>query len=202
MLPCSAPQPGAVVPSSQSPLWETTRVPEGHIWALGDNPNNSNDSRVFGPVPLGLVHGRIVYRVWPPSRFGGLDPPPPNVQHVLDAAQALQRQHERQSDALQELQRHLESIREARAVVYVDERTGHVVPSASSDAADDDDRSPASVVAQPEKDGSHSVLAREPAHRNESDDERHPSGGAGAGLGAATSGAHLPPLQPKSVCVV
>lgn len=48
------------------------RVPKGHIWLLGDNPDNSTDSRYYGPVPEGLVRGRVCFKLWPPSEFGRL----------------------------------------------------------------------------------------------------------------------------------
>ncbi|KAJ1300763.1 hypothetical protein OPQ81_002407 [Rhizoctonia solani] len=40
-------------------------VPQGHIWLQGDNYSNSRDSRVYGPVPMGLVRARVLARVWP-----------------------------------------------------------------------------------------------------------------------------------------
>ena len=49
------------------------KVPRGHIWLEGDNPSMSRDSREYGPVPIGLVEGRVVCRIWPPSRIGWLE---------------------------------------------------------------------------------------------------------------------------------
>ena len=42
---------------------ERIRVPEGHVWMIGDNYAASNDSRHYGPVPIGLLRGKIVRRV-------------------------------------------------------------------------------------------------------------------------------------------
>ena len=40
-------------------------VPDGNIWLEGDNSLESVDSRSYGPVPAGLIVGRVVCRVWP-----------------------------------------------------------------------------------------------------------------------------------------
>ena len=45
-------------------------VPEGHVFVLGDNRERSEDSRDWGPVPLNLVMGKVVYRYSPWSRRG------------------------------------------------------------------------------------------------------------------------------------
>jgi len=37
-------------------------VPEGHVFLEGDNPPKSRDSRHYGPVPMGLVVGRVWWR--------------------------------------------------------------------------------------------------------------------------------------------
>lgn len=37
----------------------------GGWWLEGDNRNASDDSRLFGVVPDGLVLGRVVARYWP-----------------------------------------------------------------------------------------------------------------------------------------
>jgi len=36
------------------------RVPIGHAWLLSDDPALGTDSRDYGPVPLGLVHSRVI----------------------------------------------------------------------------------------------------------------------------------------------
>ncbi|KAH9472672.1 hypothetical protein MJO28_001458 [Puccinia striiformis f. sp. tritici] len=40
-------------------------IPQGHLWLQGDNYAVSIDSRTYGPVPIGLVSGKILARVWP-----------------------------------------------------------------------------------------------------------------------------------------
>lgn len=44
---------------------QVVTIPTGHIWIEGDNPNNSADSRTYGPVPASLVVGRVIARIWP-----------------------------------------------------------------------------------------------------------------------------------------
>ena len=45
------------------------RVPEGHVYLLGDNRDGSYDSRMFGPVPLDDVVGRVDAVLWPPPAW-------------------------------------------------------------------------------------------------------------------------------------
>ncbi|KAF2180960.1 LexA/Signal peptidase, partial [Zopfia rhizophila CBS 207.26] len=41
------------------------QVPEGHCWVAGDNLDWSRDSRMFGPLPLALVRGKVVRMLGP-----------------------------------------------------------------------------------------------------------------------------------------
>ena len=40
------------------------RVPEGAVFVLGDNRDNSSDSRVWGAVPLENVKGTVRFVWW------------------------------------------------------------------------------------------------------------------------------------------
>ncbi len=44
-------------------------------FVMGDNRNNSSDSRENGPVPARNIRGRILMKLWPFSRFGSLGAP-------------------------------------------------------------------------------------------------------------------------------
>ncbi|KZT75187.1 LexA/Signal peptidase [Daedalea quercina L-15889] len=52
-----------------APSTEHVVIPRNHVWLSGDNAPLSRDSRVYGPVSMALIKGRIVARVWPPSKF-------------------------------------------------------------------------------------------------------------------------------------
>ena len=59
--PSEAPAPFVLEPEDRSSI---------RLWVLGDNPGESSDSRLFGPVPAGRFRGRVVFRYWPLSRLG------------------------------------------------------------------------------------------------------------------------------------
>lgn len=49
---------GAQPPEREEP--EMIEVPPGHVWVAGDNMAWSRDSRFYGPMPMGMVLGKIV----------------------------------------------------------------------------------------------------------------------------------------------
>lgn len=57
---------GPTLPIGETGTW-TLR--EGELFALGDNRGDSIDSRVFGPIRVSSVIGRVALRYAPPSRF-------------------------------------------------------------------------------------------------------------------------------------
>ncbi|TFK89613.1 LexA/Signal peptidase [Polyporus arcularius HHB13444] len=76
--------PGDVVcvdpTGTYAPSTEHVVVPKNHLWVSGDNLAYSRDSRVYGPIPMGLVRGKLYARVWPlrdatvfPSNFDFID---------------------------------------------------------------------------------------------------------------------------------
>ncbi|XP_010553100.1 PREDICTED: mitochondrial inner membrane protease subunit 2 [Tarenaya hassleriana] len=61
--------PGEWIGTSQ----DVIKIPEGHCWVEGDNHASSFDSKAFGPIPLGLIQGRVTHVVWPPHRVGKIN---------------------------------------------------------------------------------------------------------------------------------
>ena len=50
-------------------------VPEGYVFAMGENRDESGDCRRFGCIPIEKIEGTVVLRFWPFNKFGTIKKP-------------------------------------------------------------------------------------------------------------------------------
>ena len=45
-------------------------IPKGQVFVMGDNRENSSDSRMFGTINVKNITGKVIVRLYPFGKFG------------------------------------------------------------------------------------------------------------------------------------
>lgn len=53
-----------------SKVFTDIQIPEGYVFAMGDNREESMDSRVFGCIPMEKIESKVLIRFWPLNKIG------------------------------------------------------------------------------------------------------------------------------------
>ncbi len=53
--------------------FDSFKVPENCVFAMGDNRNHSTDCRSFGCIPLEKIESTVAIRIWPLDKWGKIE---------------------------------------------------------------------------------------------------------------------------------
>lgn len=62
-----------VITEAKNPYLTDFTVPEGYIFAVGDNRMYSSDCREFGCIPIEKIESKVWIRFWPLNLFGTIE---------------------------------------------------------------------------------------------------------------------------------
>jgi signal peptidase I len=71
------------LPKTPAYMVPPVKVPEDHVYVLGDNRNNSNDSHNWGALPVENIVGRAWLSYWPPDLWGTIPRDEPTSEATL-----------------------------------------------------------------------------------------------------------------------
>ena len=63
----------SVITEAKNPYLTDFTVPEGYIFAMGDNRMYSSDCREFGCIPIEKIESKVWIRFWPLNLFGKVE---------------------------------------------------------------------------------------------------------------------------------
>jgi signal peptidase I len=63
-------EPYASSPTTQEDTW---RIGPSETFVMGDNRDDSSDSRRWGPLPLNEIIGKALFAYWPPDEIGTVE---------------------------------------------------------------------------------------------------------------------------------
>jgi len=58
------------------------QIPPGHCWIEGDNLESSMDSRYYGPIPTGMLKGKVTHVIWPFSLIRRIPSKPRDLPYI------------------------------------------------------------------------------------------------------------------------
>ena len=82
---------------------ELIQIPAGMVWLAGDNPDNSTDSRYYGPVPIGLIQGKLICKFESPFPFLHPIPEDPYTRSLKDKERVKEEVFKKQQQDEEEL---------------------------------------------------------------------------------------------------